>query len=125
MDTLPVIHTCAPGIAARLLPFLRDPSPGHVPSVTAAVQAAAHLRTQGFEAPGWGEALEDHAGPTDREDETGRFLRGWQHRAARDCDERALETHLPEFPPASRALLLSQAGHHLCGSAARAGLVAP
>ena len=53
-----------------------------------------HLRTQGFEAPGWGEALEDHADPTDREDETGRFLRGWQHRAARACDERALETHL-------------------------------
>ena len=111
MDTLPVIHTRAPGIAARLLALLRDPSAGHVPSLTAAVQAAAYLSTQGFEAPGWGEALEDHADPTDREDEPGSFLRGW-HRAARACDERALETHLPELSPASRALLLSQAGPH-------------
>ena len=112
MDTLPVIHTRAPGIAARLLALLRDPSAGHVPSLTAAVQAAAYLSTQGFEAPGWGEALEDHADPTDREDEPGSFLRGWQHRAARACDERALETHLPELSPSSRALLLSQAGPH-------------
>ena len=113
MDTLPVIHTRAPGIAARLLALLRDPSAGHLPSLTAAVQAAAYLRTQGFEAPAWGEAFVDHAVPTDREDEPEDFLRGWQRRAARACDECALETHLPELTTASRALLLSQAGPHL------------
>ena len=99
MDTLPVIHTRAPGIAARLLALLRDPSAGHLPSLTAAVQAAAYLHTQGFEAPAWGEAFVDHAVPTDREDgEPEDFLRGWQRRAARACDEaRVLETHLPEL----------------------------
>ena len=112
MDTLPVIHTRAPGIAARLLALLRDPSAGHLPSLTAAVQAVAYLHTQGFEAPAWGEAFVDHAVPTDREDEPEDFLRGWQRRAARACDERALETHLPELTTASRALLLSQAGPH-------------
>ena len=112
MDTLPVIHTRAPGIAARLLALLRDPSAGHLPSLTAAVQAAAYLHTQGFEAPAWGEAFVDHAVPIDREDEPEDFLRGWQRRAARACDERALETHLPELTTASRALLLSQAGPH-------------
>ena len=39
-------------------------------------------------------------------------LRGWQRAAVAACDERALETHLPHLTPASRALLLSQAGLH-------------
>ena len=47
------------------------------------------------------------------------YLRGWQRRASRACDERALETHVADLSPASRALLLSQAGprlfpHALC-----------
>ena len=63
IDTLPVIHTRAPGIAARLLALLRDPSAGHLPSLAAVVQAAAYLHTQGFEAPAWGEAFVDHAVP--------------------------------------------------------------
>ena len=82
MDTLPVIHTRAPGIAARLLALLRDPSAGHLPSLTA-VQAAAYLHTQGFEAPALGEAFVDHAVPTDREDEPEDFPRGWQRRRVR------------------------------------------
>ena len=39
-------------------------------------------------------------------------LRGWQRRAAHACDERAFETAFSNLSPASRALLLSQAGPH-------------
>ena len=39
-------------------------------------------------------------------------LRGWQRYAARACDKRAFEMHFATSPPASRALLLSQAGPH-------------
>ena len=39
-------------------------------------------------------------------------LRGWQRRAAHACDERAFETFFLNLSPASRALLLSQAGPH-------------
>ena len=45
----------------------------------------------------------------------------WQRHAARTCGERACETHLAELSPASRALLLPQAGP----LSARAFTVAP
>ena len=47
--------------------------------------------------------------PPDRAVEDGAgvdYLRGWQRRASRACEERALETHFPDLSPASQALLL-------------------
>ena len=76
----------------------------------------------GFAAPVWPTVLDVAAAPP-REggDDPGNALQGWQRRAARACDERACETHLSDLPPASRALLLSQAGPR----SARAFTVSP
>ena len=111
-DTLPVLRDRAPAAAARFLALLADPEAGRVPVVAAAAQDATHLVNQGFRAPAWDAAYADAALPPDRAVEDGAgvdYLRGWQRRASRACDERALETDLS---PASRALLLSQAGPH-------------
>ena len=64
--------------------------------------------------PAW-ETAAGLAGPppqAPRGDEPADHLRGWQRHAASACDERAFETHLSHLSPASRALLLSQAGPH-------------
>ena len=114
-DTLPVLRDRAPAAAARFLALLADPEAGRVPVVAAAAQAATHLVNQGFRAPAWDAAFADAAFPPDRAVEDGvgvDDLRGWQRRASRACDERALETHFTDLSPASRALLLSQAGPH-------------
>ena len=83
--------------------------------VAAAAQAAAYLVSQGFRTPAWDTSLGNVALPpaTAVEDGDGvDYLRGWQRRASRACNERALETHFTDLSPASRALLLSQAGPH-------------
>ena len=71
--------------------------------------------------PEWNEAMSTAPRPPSQQDEPADFLRGWQRRASHACDERALETHLADLSPASRALLLSQAGPH----SARALMVLP
>ena len=121
MDTLPVIQARVPSAAERLLAALRDDRAARLPSLLAATQAAAYLTTQGYAVPAWDEALSDLPGLHSRHDEPADFLRGWQRRASHAGDERALETHLADLSPASRALLLSQAGPH----AARAFTVLP
>ena len=112
MDTLPVIQVRVPSAADRLLAALRDDRAARLPSLLAATQAAACLTTQGYAVPAWNEALPDLPGLHSRHDEPADFLRGWQRRASHACDERALETHLADLSPASRVLLLSQAGPH-------------
>ena len=82
------------------------------PSILAATQAAAYLAGQGYAVPAWDDAHSAPPGPSSRNDEPAGTLRGWQRGAAHACDERALETHLADPSPASRALLLSQAGPH-------------
>ena len=121
MDTLPVIQARVPSAAERLLAALRDDRAARLPSLLAATQAAAYLTTQGYAVPAWDEALSDLPGLHSRHDESADFLHGWQRRASHACDERALEMHLADVCPASRALLLSQAGPH----AARAFTVLP
>ena len=121
MDTLPVIQARVPSAAERLLAALRDNRAARLPSLLAATQAAAYLTTQGYAVPSWDEAISTVPGPQPQPDEPADFLRGWQRRASHACDERALETHLADLSPASRALLLSQAGPH----AARAFTVLP
>ena len=75
---------------------LRAPEAEQTPALRAAQHAAIYLRAQGFEVPAW---------------ETAAGLAGPPPQAPRG-DERALETHFSHLSPASRALLLSQAGPH-------------
>ena len=110
-DTLPVIRARAPAAAERLLQALQGEAA--LPSTAAAVAAQGRLRQAGYDAPGWdaqgaGPPAPDVQRPG--EDSGPWPFKGWQRLAARACDERAFETHLSELSPASRALLLSQAG---------------
>ena len=117
----PIHQARVPSAAERLLAALRDDRAARLPSLLALTQAAACLTTQGYAVPAWDEALSDLPGLHSRHDEPADFLRGGQRRASHACNERALETHLADLSPASRALLLSQAGPH----AARAFTVLP
>ncbi|OLP88685.1 hypothetical protein AK812_SmicGene29924 [Symbiodinium microadriaticum] len=112
MDTLPVIRLRATSVVDRLMQCLRAPAAGRMPSVLAATQAAAYLRNEGVQVASWEEAIPGQADLRPRGDEPSDCLRGWQRTAAHSCDERALEMQLSALTPASRALLLSQAGPH-------------
>ncbi|OLP95251.1 hypothetical protein AK812_SmicGene22653 [Symbiodinium microadriaticum] len=73
-------------------------------------RVATHLVNQRFRAPAWDAALANAALPPHKAVEDGDGdgvddLRGWQRRASRACDERALETHFADLSPASRAVL--------------------
>ena len=106
--------TRSPQIAANLLHALAAPHASGSSAVAAVAQAADHLAAQGYRVPAWAwDAPEPrHPAQADDHDQPGHRLRGWQRYAARACDQRAFETHLATLPPASRALLLSQAGPH-------------
>ena len=99
---------CALG---RMLQALQGPLADSLPSTAAAQHAAVHLGAQGYAASGWGEVMQPPA-EASRRDDLCDHLRGWQRRAAHACDERAFETAFSNLSPASRALLLSQAGPH-------------
>ena len=107
-DTLPVILARAPAAAARLCAALQGD--GALPSTAAATHA--HLCGLGFEAPDWADLCSGAAtAPPDPDHADDPWpVKGWQRSAARACDKRAYETHLSDLTPASRALLLSQAG---------------
>ncbi|OLQ08844.1 hypothetical protein AK812_SmicGene7597 [Symbiodinium microadriaticum] len=109
-DTLPVILARAPAAAARLRAALQGD--GALPSTAAATHARAHLCDLGFEAPDWADLCSGAAtAPPDPDHADDPWpVKGWQRSAARACDKRAYETHLSDLTPASRALLLSQAG---------------
>ena len=109
-DTLPVILARAPAAAARLRAALQGD--GALPSTAAATHARAHLCDLGFEAPAWADLCSGAAtAPPDPDHADDPWpVKGCQRSAARACDKRAYETHLSDLTPASRALLLSQAG---------------
>ena len=75
-------------------------------------KAADHLAAQGYRIPAWDAPEPRHPAQARRPRQPGHRLRGWQRYAARACDQRAFETHFATLPPASRALLLAQAGPH-------------
>ena len=106
-DTLPVVQARAPAAAERLLRALRGE--GVLPCAAAAILARQHLCDCGFDAPEWSASPaprpDNPAVPRDRWP-----FKGWQRLAAHACDKRAYEMHLSDLTPASRALLLSQAG---------------
>ena len=94
-----------------MLHALQGPLADSPPSAVAAQHAAVYLRAQGYTVPNWEEAMRPFSDAPSRE-EPYDHLRGWQRRAAHACDERAFETFFSSPSPASRALLLSQAGPH-------------
>ena len=103
-------RTGHPG-ATRSLLFATACLRSQTPALRAAQHAAVYLRAQGVEVPPWETAAGPAGAPphAPRGDEGADHLRGWQRHAASACDERALFSHLS---PASRALLLWQAGPH-------------
>ena len=109
-DAFPALLQRFPDDAARLRASLSAPHAGMPPGLAAACAAAAHVRASGFPVPDWDVAAAPSAPPPPAHGDS--HLRGWQRAAVAACDERALETHLSHLNPASRALLLSQAGPH-------------
>ena len=74
--------------------------------------AAAHLRAQGFLAPGWDTS--EHA-PCDLDHEE--LPHDWQRQAAAACDEHALEMHLSDLDGSSRiSSAAALAGWAACGA---------
>ena len=112
LDTLPAIQARSPQIAAHLRRALAEPHASGSTAVAAAAQAAAHLTAQGCLVPAWDASEPPRPAPEDVEAQPGTRLRGWQRHAARACDRHAFEMHFATLSPASRALLLSQAGPH-------------
>ena len=109
-DSLPVIGARHPHLLASILPALQGVAPAS-PAVTAANLASAVLTNSGFGPPSW-LALAEGARPplTNCHRVFGDFARGWQRAATAPVDREALETLFSDISPASRALLLSQAG---------------
>ena len=111
-DALPVIHVRAPAAAARLLGALQGDRV--LPCAAAAALAQTHLRALGRETLDWAAVhTGSAAAPPHRDGEASRDpwpFKGWQRFASRACDAGAFETHLTNLTPASRVLLLSEAG---------------
>ena len=109
LGRLPPGHRCTPPPLASEH-FARGVAPAS-PAVTAANLASAVLTNSGFRPPSW-LALAEGARPplTNCHRVFGDFARGWQRAATAPVDREALETLFSDISPASRALLLSQAG---------------
>ena len=91
---------CGPRAATETL---RGPAACHMPSVLAAVQSTAFLRSDCVAT--WDKAMPIMPGPPDlrpRGDEPVDSLRGWQCAAAHACDERAFKTHLADLQPCQK-----------------------
>ena len=109
-DSLPVIGSRHPHLLASILPALQGGA-SVWPSVTAANLATAALTHHGFRPPSWLALAEGARPPLISEQRIfGDFARGWQRAAMAPVDREALEMLFSEITPASRALLLSQAG---------------
>ena len=92
------------------------------PSVVELTQAVESLRECGFEAPSWDRLVEGGKRPPGAANERvpGESLRGWQRSAAASLDASACAGLFLDLDPASRALMLSQAGP--CGARALTAL---
>ena len=109
-DSLPVIGARHPHLLASILPALEGGA-SEWPSVTAANLATVALTHLGFRPPSWLALVEGARPPlTSQQRIYGDVARGWQRAATAPVDRESLETLFSELTPASRALLLSQAG---------------
>ena len=111
-DTLPVIRARAPGSRRTTPSSLARGSCSPLYCRRSRGARATAARPATTPRVGMPKALARlHQMCNDRVKDSGPWpFKGWQRLAARACEERAFETHLSELSPASRALLLSQAG---------------
>ena len=111
-DSLPVLQNQLPQYAAQLLAHLQQPSPA-IPSIQAATGAAQALQEHGWTPPSWAELTQgiypDPAATNTEEEEAPR-TRGWQQQATTPVHTAMYNELQAAIPPASQALLQSQAG---------------
>ena len=110
-DSLPVLQNQLPQYAAQLLAHLQQPSPA-IPSIQAATGAAQALQEHGWTPPSWAELTQGiypDPAATNTEEETPR-TRGWQQQATIPVHTAMYNELQAAIPPASQALLQSQAG---------------
>ena len=105
-DSLPVLQTQLPQYAAQILQHLQHPSPA-IPSI----QAAA-LEEHGWTPPNWEELAQgNRPNPADTDpEENAPRTRGWQQQATTPVHTAMSNELQAVIPPASQALLHSQAG---------------
>ena len=110
-DSLPVLQNQLPQYAAQLLAHLQQPSPA-IPSIQAATGAAQALQEHGWTPPSWAELTQGiypDPAATNTEEEAPR-TRGWQQQATIPVHTAMYNELQAAIPPASQALLQSQAG---------------
>ena len=111
-DTLPTLQARVPELVAAACPLAGNA--GAVPAtsgVAELLQAATRLNEAGYMVPGWDALLAGGEPPREpAERDHGDTLRGWQRAAAACLDKSACASLYSDLDPASRALMLSQAG---------------
>ena len=109
-DCLPVIHNQLPQYAAQILEHLQHPSAA-IPSIQAAAAAAQALEERGWTPPNWTELTQGiQPNATEETTEEAPRTRGWQQRATLPVHTAMYNELQAAIPPASQALLQSQAG---------------
>ena len=109
-DSLPVIHNQLPQYAGQILEQLQHPS-ATVPSIQAVAGAGRALEERGWTPPSWAEltqGIQPNA-PEETTEEAPR-TRGWQQRATIPVHTAMYNELQAAIPPASQAMLQSQAG---------------
>ena len=108
-DSLPVLHTQLPQYAAQILEHLQHPSAA-IPSIQAAAAAALALEERGWTPPSWTELTQGiQPDPTEANTEEAPRTRGWQQQATIPVHTANYNELQAAIPPASQALLQSQA----------------
>ena len=109
-DSLPVLHTQLPQYAAQILEHLQHPSAA-IPSIQAAAAAAQALEERGWTPPSWTELTQGtQPDPSEANTEEAPRTRGWQQQATIPVHTANYNELQAAIPPASQALLQSQAG---------------
>ena len=109
-DSLPVLHTELPQYAAQILEHLQHPSAA-IPSIQAAAAAAQALEERGWTPPSWTELTQGtQPDPSEANTEEAPRTRGWQQQATIPVHTANYNELQAAIPPASQAMLQSQAG---------------
>ena len=109
-DSLPVLHTQLPEYAAQILEHLQHPSAA-IPSIQAAAAAAQALEERGWTPPTWTELTQGiQPNTTEANTEEAPRTRGWQQQATTPVNTAMYNELQAAIPPASQAMLQSQAG---------------
>ncbi|CAE7943831.1 slc38a7, partial [Symbiodinium necroappetens] len=114
-DTLPILHQRHPSVVAEAIRRVQlsslEGTDEATPNLAELAKAAVRLQEAGFALPAWDELADGgHPPPALVERTLGEPLRGWQRAAAACLDASACTSLLSDLDPASRALMLFQAG---------------